>query len=64
MHFVAEQEDVLRRAATVAAVGDGATRWGVVDRVCALLAGGGYAQQALVSAETVPDTLTRPASTM
>ena len=29
----------------VAAVGDGVTRWAVGDEVCALLAGGGYAEQ-------------------
>ncbi|OUE18344.1 Phthiocerol synthesis polyketide synthase type I PpsC [Clavibacter michiganensis] len=34
----------LEVSGTVAAVGDGATRWSVGDRVCALLAGGGYAE--------------------
>src|SRR5699024_5432287 len=34
----------LEVAGTIAAVGDGVSDWNVDDRVCALLAGGGYAQ--------------------
>ena len=34
----------LEVAGTIAAVGAGVTRWAVGDRVCALLAGGGYAE--------------------
>jgi NADPH2:quinone reductase len=34
----------------VAAVGDGAARWKLGDRVCALLGGGGYAEYAVVDA--------------
>jgi putative PIG3 family NAD(P)H quinone oxidoreductase len=34
----------------VAAVGDGVTRWKVGDEVCALLAGGGYAEKVVVPA--------------
>jgi NADPH2:quinone reductase len=33
----------LEVAGTVAAVGDGVSRWNVGDRVCALVNGGGYA---------------------
>ena len=36
----------LEGAGEVAAVGEGAARWRVADRVCALLPGGGYAQYA------------------
>jgi len=34
----------LEGAGTIVAIGAGVTRWGVGDRVCALLPGGGYAQ--------------------
>lgn len=34
----------LEVAGTIAAVGDGVTRWSVGDRVCALVPGGGYAE--------------------
>ncbi|GAB2466912.1 putative PIG3 family NAD(P)H quinone oxidoreductase [Conyzicola lurida] len=37
----------------VSAVGDEVHEWSVGDRVCALLAGGGYAEQAVVSAALV-----------
>ena len=37
----------LEGAGTVAAIGDGVTRWSVGDEVCALLPGGGYAEYAL-----------------
>jgi NADPH2:quinone reductase len=40
----------LEVAGTIAAVGQGVTRWAVGDRVCALLGGGGYADYALVDA--------------
>ena len=40
----------LEAAGTVAALGEGVTRWSEGDRVCALLAGGGYAQFAVVDA--------------
>ncbi len=43
----------LEIAGEIAAVGDGVTRWSVGDRVCALLAGGGYAEQAVVDARHV-----------
>src|SRR5689334_3434069 len=33
---------------TVAALGDGVAGWAVGDEVCALLAGGGYAEQVVV----------------
>ncbi|MGH3370614.1 MAG: alcohol dehydrogenase catalytic domain-containing protein, partial [Nocardioidaceae bacterium] len=38
----------LECSGTVAALGDGVARWRVGDEVCALLAGGGYAEQAIV----------------
>src|SRR4051812_29168385 len=38
----------LECSGTVAAVGDGVQRWSVGDRVCALLAGGGYAEKVAV----------------
>jgi putative PIG3 family NAD(P)H quinone oxidoreductase len=37
----------------IAAVGDGVTEWQVGDEVCALLAGGGYAERVAVSADHV-----------
>ncbi len=40
----------LEVAGEVVAVGDGASRWAVGDRVCALLGGGGYAQFVAVDA--------------
>lgn len=48
----------LEVAGTVAEVGEGVTRWSVGDRVCALLGGGGYADQAVVDARhalPIPD---------
>jgi putative PIG3 family NAD(P)H quinone oxidoreductase len=38
---------------TIAKLGDGVTRWKVGDEVCALLAGGGYAEQVVVPADHV-----------
>ncbi|HEX9064106.1 MAG TPA: NAD(P)H-quinone oxidoreductase [Streptosporangiaceae bacterium] len=38
---------------TVAAVGEGVTRWSPGDQVCALLAGGGYAEKVAVAAGQV-----------
>src|SRR5436190_2449749 len=61
----------LEVAGTVAAVGKGVTRWRIGDRVCALLAGGGYAEYCaapagqclpvpasvdLISAAAIPET--------
>src|SRR6476620_7212026 len=43
----------LECSGTVAAVGPGVERWQVGDEVCALLAGGGYAEQVLVPAGQV-----------
>ncbi|CAN5369956.1 NAD(P)H-quinone oxidoreductase [soil metagenome] len=43
----------LEVAGEIAAVGDGASRWKVGDRVCALLGGGGYAEYATVDARQV-----------
>ncbi len=43
----------LECSGTVAAVGEGVTDWAVGDEVCALLAGGGYAEQVLVPAGQV-----------
>lgn len=40
----------LEVAGEVAQLGDGVTRWAVGDRVCALLGGGGYAEQVMVDA--------------
>ncbi len=40
----------LECSGTVSAVGDGVTGWKVGDEVCALLAGGGYAERVLVPA--------------
>lgn len=48
----------LEIAGTVADVGPGVTRWGLGDQVCALVAGGGYAEYCLVDAPLalpVPD---------
>lgn len=50
----------LEIAGTVAAIGDGVTTWSIDDRVCALLAGGGYAEYVAVDARQVvpvPDQL-------
>lgn len=50
----------LEVAGTIAAVGEGVSDWNVDDRVCALLAGGGYAQYVVVDALQVlpvPDQL-------
>lgn len=41
----------LEMAGIVTALGDGATGWSVGDEVCAVLPGGGYAEQAVVPAE-------------
>jgi NADPH2:quinone reductase len=41
----------LECSGTVAALGDGVTGWNVGDQVCALLAGGGYAEKVAVPAE-------------
>jgi putative PIG3 family NAD(P)H quinone oxidoreductase len=49
----------LEVAGEVAAVGDGAGEWKVGDRVCALVAGGGYATQCVAPA---PQCLPVPAS--
>lgn len=43
----------LEIAGEIAGVGEGVTRWRVGDRVCALLGGGGYAEQAVVDARHV-----------
>ena len=43
----------LEVAGEIAAVGEGVTRWQVGERVCALLGGGGYAEQAVVDARHV-----------
>lgn len=43
----------LECSGTVAAVGEGVTGWAEGDRVCALLAGGGYAEQVVVPAGQV-----------
>ncbi len=43
----------LEVAGEIAAVGEGAARWNVGDRVCALLGGGGYAEFATVDARQV-----------
>jgi putative PIG3 family NAD(P)H quinone oxidoreductase len=50
----------LEVSGTVASVGDGVTQWSVGQRVCALLAGGGYAEFVAVPAGQVmpvPDTV-------
>ncbi|CAM3175180.1 NAD(P)H-quinone oxidoreductase [Nocardioides dubius] len=43
----------LECSGTIAAVGEGVTGWQIGDRVCALLAGGGYAEQVRVPAGQV-----------
>ena len=43
----------LECSGTVAALGDGVTGWQVGDQVCALLAGGGYAERVAVTAAQV-----------
>lgn len=43
----------LECSGTVAQVGDGVTEWAVGDRVCALLAGGGYGERVAVPAAQV-----------
>ncbi len=43
----------LEVAGRIAALGDGVTGWSIGDRVCALLAGGGYAERAAVPQEQV-----------
>jgi len=40
----------LECSGTVAALGDGVTQWHIGDEVCALLSGGGYAEQVAVPA--------------
>ncbi len=50
----------LEAAGTVAAVGDGVTRWSIGDRVCALCHGGGYAEYTAVDARhalPVPESM-------
>src|SRR5216110_71162 len=37
----------LEIAGTIESVGDGVSEWGAGDRVCALVAGGGYAEYAV-----------------
>jgi putative PIG3 family NAD(P)H quinone oxidoreductase len=51
----------LEVSGTVAGVGDGVTEWAVEQQICALLAGGGYAEYVAVPAGQVmpvPDTVT------
>ncbi len=51
----------LECAGVVDALGEGVSRWRIGDRVCALLSGGGYAEQVVCPAGhvlPVPDTLT------
>lgn len=48
----------LEVSGTIAAIGDGVTGWSVGDEVCALLAGGGYAQYVTVAAGQVLPTPT------
>lgn len=43
----------LEVAGSIAAVGDGVTAWQVGDKVCALLAGGGYAEYVAVDARQI-----------
>lgn len=50
----------LEVAGEVEALGEGAPRWRIGDRVCALVGGGGYAEEAVVDARhalPIPDTL-------
>ncbi|MFC7380204.1 NAD(P)H-quinone oxidoreductase [Brevundimonas sp. GCM10030266] len=50
----------LEVAGDVDQIGEGVTRWGISDRVCALLGGGGYADHAVVDARhalPVPDDI-------
>jgi len=50
----------LECSGTVAAIGEGVSRWAVGDKVCALLPGGGYAEYVLTHADhalPVPDGL-------
>lgn len=52
-------------AGTVGATGERVTRWSVGDRLCAVVAGGGYAEQALVPAAhalRLPDGVDWPAA--
>ena len=51
----------LECAGVVDALGKGVSRWRIGDRVCALLSGGGYAEQVVCPAEhalPVPDAMT------
>ena len=51
----------LECSGTVAALGEGVTRWNIDDQVCALLSGGGYAERVVVPAGQllpVPKTTT------
>src|SRR5919107_6077126 len=50
----------LECSGTVRAVGEEVDRWQVGDEVCALLAGGGYAEQVLVPAGQVMAVPARP----
>src|SRR5690606_34434109 len=53
----------LEVAGEIVAIGDGVERWRVGDRVCALLAGGGYAEYAAAPAGQclpIPDGLDAP----
>ncbi|NLU83557.1 NAD(P)H-quinone oxidoreductase [Rhodococcus sp. HNM0569] len=43
----------LECSGTIAALGEGVTQWSIGDEVCALLAGGGYAEQVVVPAAQV-----------
>jgi NADPH:quinone reductase len=50
----------LEVAGEVDGVGEGVDRWGIGDRVCALLSGGGYGERAIVDARhalPIPETL-------
>jgi putative PIG3 family NAD(P)H quinone oxidoreductase len=50
----------LEMAGEIAALGSGVTSWAVGDRVCALLPGGGYAEQVVIPAEMalpIPDSV-------
>ena len=51
----------LEVSGTVDAVGDGVTQWSVGDEVCALLVGGGYAEQVCVpQGQVLPVPARRP----